>query len=137
MSDKAQHHKVRLEFDGFGLQGRLTCSAPVDANCHLVFSCECESWGDFYTDEDGNRYHTVWAEDWDQNLNQGEGGWYETDERHYAEVVPGYCVYSEFFSIQGADESLEGTLVVSVDPQWEDDYYRFEIKEVEVGHGNA
>lgn len=124
------NHKVTLEFDGFGLTGRLKCYAPADANCHLAFSCYCESWGEILTDEDGNRYHTAWTEHWDPNLNQGEGGWVESDERHYAEVVPEFCTYEDFFSMLGVEEALEGKIELVVDPQWEDDYYRFDIKEV-------
>lgn len=89
--------------------GRWKCEAPPKSFCHAVFSCECEAiWN--YRVVDGVPVHD----------NEPYKDWAESHAGHFENDRCSIQVFHD-----EADEAVEGTLVVDVDPSWEGEWYSF------------
>lgn len=115
----ASEHTVTVKFDHWGTHATLVCTAPLESQCHAVYSCDCEEYGGTGTD-DGRPWHLPLYEDPNEPV-----------ERHYGHFDPDECDLKNWF--EETDDPLDGGLTFDVTPVWENSAYRFEIGEVHRG----
>jgi hypothetical protein len=89
---------------------RMTCTAPADAMCHAVWSCDCEWWCKDGI-EDGQPWHAP-----------GDFSEHEY-ERHIGKFDPKVCMFSDW--AENSDECLRGVVTIPVTPEHDGDYVLF------------
>lgn len=103
-------HAVIIDADDCGLTTRLICTAPPDALCHAIWTCDCEEQ---YAAEirNGVPAHRPYSDD--------------PDTWHAGRLDPTACAFRDWY--EGSEETLRGTVRVPVSPEWHGDHYTFEL----------
>lgn len=98
--------------------GELECHAAPDAVCRAVFDCECERFHDFHV-VDGVPHHYDTYEDG-----------FTVRAHHVGRFDPDECALIPWHD--GSDEDVSGTVRVTVEPDWREDYVEFNAVSAEV-----
>lgn len=109
-----------LQYPG---NGTLECHAAPDAVCRAVWNCDCETIHDFHV-VDGQPHHfSTWESFWEDDQVRGHHvGKFDPDECHLR-------VWHE-----ESEESVTGTVRVTVEPEWHGDYYTFKAVTAELAN---
>ncbi|MCG7309719.1 MULTISPECIES: hypothetical protein [Brachybacterium] len=115
-------HTITYDLTSPG-NGEMTCHAPADAPCHAVWDCDCES---IYN------YHVAFGVP--HHYNTYDDG-YTVRAHHVGRFDPSECAITVWH--ENSDEDVRGTVVVTVEPVWQGDYFEFRAGSARVDEDGA